>query len=58
MSMSAYPVFRILNNPAAGVNHEEILKCYPSWTTEDIRAAIAYAAEKLSRTLEQGVLCK
>lgn len=52
--MSAYHVFRILNNPAAGVGHEEILKCYPSLAPENIRAAIAYAAEKLSRTLEKG----
>ena len=43
-----------MNNPAAGVSHEESLKCYPSLTPQDIRAAIAYAAEKLSRTLEKG----
>jgi uncharacterized protein (DUF433 family) len=35
----------ILDNLAAGITHEEILKSYPSITTEDIRAVIAYAAE-------------
>mgnify|MGYP001039832507 FL=1 len=35
----------ILDNLAAGVSREEILKSYPSLTPEDIQAAIAYAAE-------------
>ena len=35
----------ILDNLAAGVSQEEILKSYPSLTPDDIRAAIAYAAE-------------
>lgn len=35
----------ILDNLAAGVSHEEILKSYPSLNAEDIQAAIAYAAE-------------
>ena len=35
----------ILDNLAAGVSQEEILKSYPSLTPEDIQAAIAYAAE-------------
>ena len=35
----------ILDNLAAGVSQEEILKSYPSLTPEDIRAAVAYAAE-------------
>ena len=35
----------ILDNLAEGVSEEEILKSYPSLTTEDIKAAIAYAAE-------------
>jgi len=35
----------ILDNLAAGISREEILKSYPSLTAEDIRAAIAYAAE-------------
>jgi len=39
------PVFVILDNLAAGVLLEEILKSYPSLSAEGIRAAIAYAAE-------------
>jgi uncharacterized protein (DUF433 family) len=35
----------ILDNLAAGVTQEEILKSYPSISAEDIRAVIAYAAE-------------
>lgn len=35
----------ILDNLAAGVAHEQILKSYPSLTSEDIHAAVAYAAE-------------
>jgi len=35
----------ILDNLAAGMNTEEILKSYPSLTSEDIQAVIAYAAE-------------
>ena len=35
----------ILDNLAAGITHEEILKSYPSITAEDIQAVIAYAAE-------------
>lgn len=35
----------ILDNLAAGVSHEEILKSYPTLTQDDINAAIAYAAE-------------
>jgi uncharacterized protein (DUF433 family) len=35
----------ILDNLAAGVSPEEILKSYPSLCSEDIQAAIAYAAE-------------
>ena len=35
----------ILDNLAAGVSQEEILKSYPSLTLDDIQAAIAYAAE-------------
>jgi len=42
------PVSVILDNLAEGVREEEILKSYPSLKPEDIRAAIAYAAE-LSR---------
>ena len=38
----------ILDNLAADVTENEILKSYPSLTPEDIKATIAYAAE-LSR---------
>ena len=38
----------ILDNLADDVNEKEIMKSYPSLTPEDIKAAIAYAAE-LSR---------
>ena len=38
----------ILDNLAEGVTEEEILKSYPSIVPDDIKAAIAYAAE-LSR---------
>ena len=35
----------ILDNLAAGVSEEELLKSYPSLEHEDIMAAIGYAAE-------------
>jgi uncharacterized protein (DUF433 family) len=35
----------VLDNLAAGLSLEEILKSYPSLTRQDIDAAIAYAAE-------------
>ena len=35
----------ILDNLAAGVARDEILASYPSLRTEDVDAAIAYAAE-------------
>ena len=35
----------ILDNLAAGVSADEILKSYPSLSSEDIQTAIAYAAE-------------
>jgi len=39
------PVSVVLDNLAAGVDREEILKSYPSLGGEAIQAAIAYAAE-------------
>ncbi len=42
------PVAVVLDNLAAGVSTEELLDSYPSLTDEDIRAAMAYAAQ-LSR---------
>jgi len=38
------PVSVILDNLAEGISREEILKSYPSLSSEDIRAAIAYGA--------------
>ncbi len=35
----------IVDNLAAGATEQEILDSYPSLTKEDIRAALAYAAE-------------
>lgn len=35
----------IIENLAAGVSEPEILDAYPSLTADDIRAALAYAAE-------------
>ena len=35
----------VLDNLAAGVSIEEILKSYPSLSRESVKAAIAYAAE-------------
>ena len=35
----------IVDNLAAGSSEGEILEAYPSLTREDIRAALAYAAE-------------
>ena len=39
-------VSAILDNLAAGVGREEILASYPSITSDDIEAALAYAGEK------------
>ncbi len=35
----------ILDNLAAGISPEEILKSYPTLSPEDIKAAISYGAE-------------
>ena len=35
----------VLDNLAAGLNIEEIIKSYPSLTKEGVQAAISYAAE-------------
>lgn len=35
----------IVDNLAAGASEEEILEAYPSLSREDIRAALAFAAE-------------
>ena len=39
------PVAVILDNLAAGLDEAEILSSYPSLTRDDLRAAVAYAAE-------------
>jgi uncharacterized protein (DUF433 family) len=38
-------VSAIVDNVAAGVPHDEILRSYPALTNVDIEAALAYAAE-------------
>ena len=38
-------VSEVLDNLAAGVNSDELLKSYPSLTKEGVQAAISYAAE-------------
>ena len=38
-------VAAILDNLAAGISPEEILKSYPTLCTEDIKAAISYVAD-------------
>jgi uncharacterized protein (DUF433 family) len=35
----------ILDNLASGASHHEIMRSYPSLLSEDIHAAIAYAAD-------------
>jgi uncharacterized protein (DUF433 family) len=35
---------------AAGMSHEDILRDYPELTEEDIRACLAYAADRERRT--------
>ena len=39
-------VYDILGWLAAGMSNEEILKDFPELTIEDIRAALAYAADR------------
>lgn len=39
------PVSVVLDNLAAGVSADEMIKSYPSLDRQDILAAIAYAAE-------------
>ena len=39
------PVTVVLDNLAAGLKEDDILRSYPTLTLEDIQAAIAYAAE-------------
>ena len=41
----------ILGWLAAGLSHEQILTDYPELTEEDIRAALAYAADRERRVM-------
>lgn len=45
------PVIVIIGSLADGMSFEEILDEYPQLTLEDIRAALAYAAEALQEEL-------
>ena len=47
----------ILDNLAAGVSEDEILKSYPSLKLEDIKAAIAYAAEEFCKACDWAHEC-
>ncbi len=40
------PVSTVLDNLAAGLSYQEIIASYPSLTENDIRACLAYAAER------------
>lgn len=44
-------VYDVLENLASGMSHEEILREFPYLTDEDIRACLAYAADR-ERKLE------
>ncbi len=44
-------VFDVLSYLAAGMTNQEILDDFPYLTAEDIRACLAYAAERERRTL-------
>lgn len=44
-------VYDVLSYLAAGMTHEEILKDFPDLTEEDIRACLAFAADR-ERNLE------
>lgn len=39
------PVSVVLDNVAAGLTAEAIVQSYPSLSVEDVRAAVAYAAD-------------
>jgi uncharacterized protein (DUF433 family) len=44
-------VYDVLENLASGMSHEDILREFPYLTDEDIRACLAYAADR-ERKLE------
>jgi uncharacterized protein (DUF433 family) len=41
----------VLDNLAAGLSQDEVLKSYPSLTKSDIEAAVGYAAELARETV-------
>lgn len=45
------PVAMILGSLADGMQTEEIVDAYPQLTADDIRAALAYAAESIQQDL-------
>jgi uncharacterized protein (DUF433 family) len=45
------PVSVILDNLAAGVSEQELFESYPSLRSEDVQAAIAYAADLASERI-------
>lgn len=45
------PVSVVLDNLAEGHSADDIVKSYPRLTTEDVRAAIAYAADMAKERL-------
>jgi uncharacterized protein (DUF433 family) len=44
-------VYDVLSYLAAGMTHDEILRDFPYLTEEDIRACLAYAADREGRTM-------
>ena len=44
-------VYDVLSYLAAGMTHQEILADFPNLTEEDIRACLAYAADRERQTL-------
>jgi uncharacterized protein (DUF433 family) len=44
-------VYDVLSYLASGMTEEKIISDYPDLTTEDIRAALAYAADRERKTV-------
>jgi uncharacterized protein (DUF433 family) len=45
------PVELILRRISEGANEDDLLASYPHLTREDIRAAVAYAADEIAHTV-------
>jgi uncharacterized protein (DUF433 family) len=45
----------ILDYMASGMTHEEILKDFPRLTEEDLRAVLAFAADRERRLVSKGL---